>query len=402
MHAEQLTISVLYGTGIRRPDIQEILESLPQLKVLGHSCEPQNLLVPQKGAAPDVILVELNGEKKLPEWLKHLAQGLPQATVLVCSHSREPDFLIRVMQAGVREFLPLPLTRSDLEGALERICTAKKRLQSGDHSQGRVIVVTGHKGGAGATAIAVNLAKALADLTSERLALVDLGRPFPDVGNFLGNDENYTIIDLIQNLSDLDHTFMQRITQPYEWKLAILHGFHDLREQDHIEPEALEKIFHILRSSYKWIIVDLGHWLDGFFIQVVREADVVLLLTELTIPDLKNLKKLWPIIQEWDQVAEKVKVVVNRHHKGNGLRVRDLELVINQKAFEILPSDYQAMIEAVNQGMPLASTAPRSKLYQGLQRLALRLKEENKGAKEEAAPASAPARRFWIFSKGRT
>ncbi len=402
MHAEQLTISVLYGTGIRRPDIQEILESLPQLKVLGHSCEPQNLLVPQKGAAPDVILVELHGEKKLPEWLKHLAQGLPQATVLVCSHSREPDFLIRVMQAGVREFLPLPLTRSDLEGALERICTAKKRLQSGDHSQGRVIVVTGHKGGAGATAIAVNLAKALADLTSERLALVDLGRPFPDVGTFLGNDENYTIIDLIQNLSDLDHTFMQRITQPYEGKLAILHGFHDLREQDHIEPEALEKIFHILRSSYKWIIVDLGHWLDGFFIQVVREADVVLLLTELTIPDLKNLKKLWPIIQEWDQVAEKVKVVVNRHHKGNGLRVRDLELVINQKAFEILPSDYQAMIEAVNQGMPLASTAPRSKLYQGLQRLALRLKEENKGAKEEAAPASAPARRFWIFSKGRT
>ena len=63
-----------------------------------------------------------------------------------------------------------------------------------DNRQGRIIVVTGHKGGVGSTTVAVNLALALAESTTERVALVDLGRPFPDVGTFLDQESNYSIV----------------------------------------------------------------------------------------------------------------------------------------------------------------------------------------------------------------
>jgi pilus assembly protein CpaE len=224
---------------------------------------------------------------------------------------------------------------------------------------------------------------------------VDLGRPFPDVGHFLDVEPNYTIFDLTQNLADLDQSFIQRIMQSYGDKLAILHGCADFKEQDCLEQESLEKIFNILRSAYKWVVVDLSHWLDSLFFHVVKEADTVLLLTELTIPDLRNLKRLFPILQEWS-VKGKVKLVVNRYQKANGLQLRDLEQAAQQPVFHSLASDYPALIKSVNQGTPLKEAAPRSKIYQGLQQLARMLAEEapETGVEVERAP-----RKFWIFSR---
>ena len=43
MQSDNLTISVLFGTGVKRPEIQKVLESLPQLKLLEQTCDPQEL-----------------------------------------------------------------------------------------------------------------------------------------------------------------------------------------------------------------------------------------------------------------------------------------------------------------------------------------------------------------------
>lgn len=398
MRPESLTISVLYGTGNWRQDVQEILESLPQLKVLHQTCDPEEFWEKRQGAPPDVVLVDLDGEADFPRWLPRLTQSLPQTAILLCSQNGEANFLIRAMQMGVREFLPLPLSRPDLEGALERVWAAKKRLQPESHGRGQMVVVTGHKGGVGATTISINLALALKELTAGPLAVVDLGRPFPDVGNFLDREATYSIIDLVQNLSSLDQSFVQRIMHPYQDRLDILHGCPDFKEQDGIDPEALEKIIGVLRSLYKWIIVDLSHWLDGLFLQVCKEADVVLLLTELTVPDLRNLKKLWPMLQEWQSGHDQVKVVVNRYEKNNGLQLRDLEQVIQKSVFATLPSDYQALHEAITRGEPLTVAAPRSKLYHSLKQLARRLRETAPvAAEEEVTQTPPPKRKFWIF-----
>ena len=163
VYLDQLTISILFGTGIQRPEIGAVLDKLPQLKLLDQTTDPQSFVGQHKGVSPDVVLVEMNGESRVPEWLENLPQEMPHTHVLVCSYNREPDFLIRAMQVGIREFLPLPLTQGDLESALNRVRTARKQLIPVENREGRIIVVTGHKGGVGSTTIAVNLAQALGE-----------------------------------------------------------------------------------------------------------------------------------------------------------------------------------------------------------------------------------------------
>ena len=396
MYLDHLTISVLFGTGVQRPEIKEVLDALPQLKLLDQTADPQNFVSQHQDHSPDVVLVEMDGEKSLPAWLENLTHELPNAQVLVCSHTREPDFLIRAMQVGIREFLPLPLTKPDLEGALNRVWVSRRRLQPVENRQGRIITVTGHKGGSGSTTVAINLAEALVELSSERVALVDLGRPFPDMGNFLDQESTYSIADLIQNISNLDQSFIQRIMQPYGPKLSILHGCSDFRDQDSIDLEILERVLSLIRNMYAFVVVDLSHWLDDFFLKVVTDSDMVLMLTGLTIPDIRNLKKLWPHMLEWHQDRRKIKIVVNRFDSNGGLQLRDLEQIMQHSAFHTLPSDYLALMQCLNQGTPLVTTAPRSKLWRGIKDLASQILKEI-GFQDQEAESVAPKKKFWIF-----
>jgi pilus assembly protein CpaE len=397
VNLDQLTISVLFGNGVEHPEIKDALDKLPQLKVLGQTSDPQGFISQYKNMALDVALVEMNGDSQIPEWLEALPQELPHTHVLVCSYNREPDFLIRAMQVGVREFLPLPLSKPDLEAALNRVCLTRKRIQTVSDQKGQIIVITSHKGGTGTTTLAINLAEALGELTSERIALLDLGRPFPDVGNFLDQDSDYSIVDLVHNISTLDQPFIQRIMQPYGARLSILHGTSDFREQDSLELESLGQIFTILRHMYKFIVIDLSHWLDELFLKVMTDADMVLMLTALTIPDLRNLKKLWPYILEWHQERRKIRVVVNRYDNSSGLQLRDLENLLQHPVFATLPHDPSALMQCLNQGTPLSATAPRSKLWRGIKELVPQIGEELGDHEHGAVGDDATRKRFWIF-----
>lgn len=394
MNPQKLNISIIYGTGSPFAPLPELLNSLPQVQVTEQAFDAAEFLARPQGTTPDSVVVYLDGMSAPPEWILGLTHKYPQTPVLICSERMELEFLMRAMQLGVRELLPLPLSQEAVEAAIRRVQLSKR--QSSGPSQSTVIVVTGHKGGVGTTTIAINLAVALAEMQAETCALVDLGRPFPDIGNFLDHDTTYDLCDVIHNLDDLDQAFFKKIMQPYATNLDILHGISDFKEQDSLDLEGIGKIFGILRGLYKYIVVDLGHLFDDVFFRVFQEADLVLMLTELNVPNFRNLRKLWPMLRDWDQLRRKVKIVVNRNNKGNDLGMRELEKILEGPPFAVLPSDYQPLIEAINQGVPLAKVGPRSKLYTGLKELAQKILSSQPGA-ENSTHNAPPRRRFWIF-----
>ncbi len=395
MDTDKLNISIIYGAGLPFAPLADLLNNLPLVEATEQFPDVTAFLRKGPETPPDSVVVYLNGLTTPPQWIESLCRKFPQVPVMACSEKLEPDFLMRAMQLGVREFLPLPLDREVLEAALQRVQLSKRR-QATAHAQGAVVAVTGHKGGSGTTTVAINLAVALEELSAERCALVDLGRPFPDIGNFLDLDSTYDLVDVIHNLDTLDQSFFQRIMQPYGNNLDILHGISDFKEQDSLDPEGVGKIFSILRGLYKYIVVDLGHLFDELFFRVFQEADLVLMLTELNVPNFRNLRKLWPTLKDWDQGQKKLKVVVNRHDKANDLGMRELEKIMDEPVLAILDHDYLPLIEAINKGVPLAKVGPRSKLYLGLKGVAQKI-IRLLGGEMKCADGAAARRRFWIF-----
>jgi Flp pilus assembly CpaE family ATPase len=138
---------------------------------------------------------------------------------------------------------------------------------------------------------------------------------------------------------------------------------------------------------------------DEFLLRVIQEADLVLMLTSLTVPDLRNLKQLWPTLLEDQRELRKIKLVINRFDRSNGLELRDVEQVVKQQVFATLASDSQLMMEALNRGAPLGVIGPRSKLWRDLRSLAEKVNLEMPAEMEQTAVSSVaePKRKFWLF-----
>lgn len=378
MTRQRLRVSILYGAGQENPEVRKVLQELPALQLFKQAVDPGTFLSQHVTESPDLVLVDLDGMTRVPEWLAELINRLPRSEIAVCSQCRDPDFLIRINKLKV-SFVPLPLQRQDLEEAVAR---AQAALQEHPCEPSQIVVVTGTKGGVGTTALATNLAIALNEAAPGRVLLADLARPFPQVGQFLDIKAEHTMRDLIQSADSLDAIFLRKVVQQHKSQLNVIPGSTDLDTgfPGVIDPQALAKTLDALRTAYRWILVDAGFWLDYLYVKLVQEADLILLLTELSVPDLQNLKKIKALFRRWELDEGKIKVVVNRYEKDYTLGLSDLENVLGFPAFYTLPSDYYSLIEALNQGVPLAEAAPRSKLWRKIKGLATELTAQ-RGAK---------------------
>jgi pilus assembly protein CpaE len=370
MNAQIMKVSVLHGNGSVNSEFKKILSGIDNCKLWKEAQNPETFLAQHQETAPDLALVDLDGTGTIPDWLEPLIARLPQTEVMVCSHSRDPDFLIKVMKLRGGGFIPLPLNRQELLTTLARLQAEKEKHQGQSYS--RILAVTGTKGGVGTTSIATNLAVALAEAAPEGVILVDLARPYPHVGQFLDLECKHSIKDLVESADSLDPVFVKKIVQKHKSDLEVLLSYPDYDLETSMVPDlkSLSKIFASLRKSYSWVVVDLGAWLDLFYAWVLQEADQILLVTQLSLPDLQNLKTMRILFSRWSLDEHKVKVLVNRYAKSYALGLKDIENVLQQPVSYTLPSDYPPLIEAINQGEPLGTMAPRSKLWRRLKELA--------------------------------
>jgi pilus assembly protein CpaE len=406
--SKTINVSVLYGSGSPNPEYRELLSSLDNLKILQEAEDPETFLTQHQERFPDLALVDLNGDAAIPDWLEQVIARLPQTEVMVCSHSRDPDFLIRIMKLRAGGFLPLPLNREELLSTVDRL--RAERILHHEPSETQILAVTGTKGGVGTTSIAVNLAVALAEMMPGEVILMDLARPYPHVAQFLdlqgktANDERldlrHTIKDLLDSADNLDPIFVKKIVLQHESDLEVLPGYSNYNLASPMVPDfkAMAKIFTTLRSSYTWVVVDLGSWLDQLYIRVLQEVDQILLVTELTLPDVQNAKVIKALFQEWGVEDHKIKVLVNHYKKHYALGLKNLENIFLQPVACTLPHEYAPLMEAINQGETLGKMSPRSKLWRGLKDLAADLVAWSKPGAEKRQAASGPGLLGKLFS----
>jgi pilus assembly protein CpaE len=386
MNSQALKVSILYGSGVPDPAYREILGEMDNLQILKEAGDPENFLTQHENKPPDMVLVHLDGMTAAPGWLKPLIAQMPQSEVMICSHSRDPDFLIRILELRPGGFIPLPFNRKELVAHVERVRTEKERHAR--PGNGKILTIVGTKGGVGTTSLATNLGVALAAGLPREVVLVDLARPFPHVGQFLDLKSPHTIKDLADSTSSLDSIFVEKVVQKHKSGLDVLLGFPNYSLEPGAFPDfpALTKTFEALRSSYQWIVVDLGGWLDVLSVGILQEVDQIFLLTELSVPHLQNLKFIMALVRDSGD-DHKVKIVVNHYMKDYSLGLKDVEAICDRPVFATLPHDYLPLIEAINQGMALGEVAPRSKLWRKLKGLATELEADRTRQTEKEVAA---------------
>ena len=300
--------------------------------------------------APNLLVADL-GDGDGPDPLAPLLACAGVPALLLCRR-QDPAFLLAAMRAGVREVLPLPSDAALLQAAVGRICRAGPRASS----RGRVLAFVSCKGGSGATFLAANLAYALA-AEGRRTALLDFNLQFGDALLFLSDRRPVrTLADLARAGSRLDATFLAA-SMTEVGPLGVLAGAEDPAQAVDVLPEHIDALLALARSRYEFVVVDVGRGLDARSLRALDQADFIYPVLQITLPFIRDGRRLLEVFRGLDYAAEKVRLIVNRHEKRGDIGIDQVERTLSAPVTRAIPNHYAAAAASVNQGIPMVALA---------------------------------------------
>ncbi|NLF06900.1 MAG: response regulator [Pirellulaceae bacterium] len=321
---------------------------------------------------PDIGLVAIDTDPpKALELVGRLAASSPDCAVLVVSSSNDGGLILQALRAGAKEFLTQPLRIEDLLAALGRI--SERRAGNGEkRSRGnQVIAIAGAIGGVGTTSLAVNLGCILAKDPQNSVALVDLDLCLGDADVFLDTIPDYTLADVSQNVTRLDFTLLKRSLTKHTSGLYLLPRPVQLEDVSMITPDDLQRVIGLMKATFTHLVLDLSKGYSAIDLIALEMANQIMLVTQLDLPCLRNVVRLMMSFGNMENMADKVKIVVNRVGLDSGqITLKKAEETIGREIFWQLPNDYRTMIEARNNGVPITESAPKAAITQSITALA--------------------------------
>lgn len=326
--------------------------------------------------APNLIIVDIsNDTNKLLESIQKIQAVLKGTKIVVTSYNITSGLVVKALRAGAREYLLKPLIQNDFIEAINKI----KDLIYGnidDKSKCKVISVFSNKGGIGKTAIATNVAVEIANLTKERVALVDLNLQMGDVTTFLDLNPAFDTSYVINNLEKIDEEFLLSTLEKYkDTELYVLADPPTIQQAQEITSANITKLINVLKGVFSYIIIDTTSSFDEKTITALDNSDLILLTTIINLPSVRNCQRCFELFEKLGYNKDKIKVLANRVMENDEIKVEDFENTLNHPVYFRIPNNYFALIGAINKGIPLCEINPGSNISKSIRKLAALLSD---------------------------
>ena len=328
-----------------------------------------NVLV--NGSHPDVVVVEISTPKDFLA-LEALAGAHPEIDYVLVGNDLSPEILMRAMRAGVREVLPAPAAATDVLAALRRLLRKRPAPAAAPVVRhGEVFALVSCKGGSGATFVAANLSHLLALGGRRRVALIDMNLQFGDAALFVSSQTPVSnVADVARNIARLDAELLQSSMNEVAPGLWVLAAPEDPAHAADVSPDDVRRIVEQAREMFDFVVIDAGRSLSAVTLQALDLADRVYAVLQLTLPFIRDGKRLRDVFRSLDYPADKIQWVVNRHQKDGQFSIEDLKRALGIARVITLPNHYEAVAASVNQGVPVETIAPGSSIARSLRELA--------------------------------
>jgi pilus assembly protein CpaE len=237
---------------------------------------------------------------------------------------------------------------------------------------GRLVVVFSAKGGVGKSTIAINVAVAMARRTDDRVALVDADVNFGDVAVLLNMPPQHTVVDAAAAAQYGDLELVGSMLTRHTSGLYVLPAPTEPMLDGGVAPDEMVSVCRALQGICGFVVADLSPQLDDTAVALVEAADVVLLVSSMEIPSVKNLKIGMHALDLANLAGPKLRLVLNRANTQVKLDVNEVEQVLGLRAEFPIPSDIAVPI-SVNAGAPVVVHAPDAPASRALDRIAVTL-----------------------------
>ena len=354
------SIEVRWKTHSVQTGVDIVRKHLPEMAIVG------------LGQTPDLMI----------ESISVMAKDFPNLYLVALSERADSELILRTIRAGAHDFLCKPVKEIDLRAAADKASKLKATRKEIGGRGGKILSVFSNKGGNGTTTIAVNLADALVRLTGKKVAVVDLVLSHGDVTMFFNVNSSYSILDLARNAEKADYDFLHTLLVRHASGVYVLADPPMVEDAEQISADQVRDVLSTLRSMFDYIIVDTPHQFDERTLTALEMSDVVLLVSLLNLPSLKNTQKCLELFGRIGLRDERVRLVLSRYLPNDEIPKESIEGIMNCPVFFSIPNDYPTVISSINRGKLLSEVAPEKEVTRSFEQMAEML--EGPGPKKKA------------------
>lgn len=277
----------------------------------------------------------------------------PETVILAIGIRNDISLFRDLININVVDYLVKPINPNILAHSLANALhkgTQHKRT-------GKVIAFIGAKGGVGTTTIATNTAYVLSHTTSRKIAIIDADFQFGHVSMLLDLKLSQALSESLENPERIDDSFLDQAMPSYGAHLRILtseenlYGTFTLTEKQ--ITENFERLLTVLKDKFHYIVIEFPRHSVELWRTLTRQADFVFLVTNMSVPSLRDLVKIKTVLLE-DVPSLKLLIVNSKIQNNSILPSEKFEQHIGMPIAITIHNDSKAD-KAMNLGQPLSS-----------------------------------------------
>jgi pilus assembly protein CpaE len=321
--------------------------------------------------APDFLVVDVSDSEDAAADLAALLDLCGQPTpVVAIGLVNDVRLYRRLRDIGVSDYLIKPVSVDILGAAMEGARQTQAPQERTESKSTQMIALIGARGGVGATTLAVSTAWAIAQ-QQVKVALLDLDLHFGSAALSLDLEPSRGLRELLSHPDRIDSLLIDAASSKAGERLKLLSAEEPLEDSIDLGPDGLVAIVEQLKSASGAVVADVPRSLGPLTRQAMACADVIAVVTDLSLAGMRDTQRLMAMIANAHGSA-KTMIVANRVGGVAGeVAVSDFERGIGAKVTHLIPYDRPAAIAAAEGAKPLIDVARNPKTVAALRSLAL-------------------------------
>jgi pilus assembly protein CpaE len=350
----------------------------------------------------DLLIVDLAGVADPIADAAALKTALPAGCVAIgVGTINDVTFYRDLMAVGFNDYLAIPFAEGAMGRAVERALEMRERGAGigiagpgvSRDAKPRTLSVLGARGGVGATTVAIAIASMLGSRLKEDVLLIDFDLHYGSLMLALDLEAIDALREALDQPDRIDALFIQQVAQKKADHLYAIGAEEPPTGDFQARPHAASDFLRSVHRRFRWIVADLPRGDPGLQRQVIEASTDVLLITDLSLPGVRDAMRIQQLIHD---IAPSAKLhlatsgVVDA--RRSAVKVADVERTLKRRVDCQIPADLQSALAAVNNGKPLAEAAPNSGIVKSLRPLVAGLDVPAGRADGPAASGSLLAR----------
>lgn len=308
-----------------------------------------------------IIIVNVNKtNSKILAEIGKLTQNKNNLFLLI-SYDKSADLQVNALRTGAKDFLFKPIIQSDFINTITKIYKSFI-MQNDVNVSAKVYSVLSVERAVGKTFFAFNLAKELADLTKEKVLIIDFNNNLNDLFSILDMNITYNTPYFVNKTTPENAKELFSMLPKYKNSSLYIMGNGTLRNSESkVNDMKIASFYNEVKKHFKYIIVDNNAELRIPSIETISQSVVSYLVITPSVTDTELAK----VYIDNSLSNKPVRVILNKYNAKKDEPLLDkIEQILNKQIFVKIPKNIVATSAAFSKGVSIKEVSPKLDIVQ--------------------------------------